>query len=46
MITEVTEKDVEREPVTTQIKDTESMEYTVEIVVHYYHSVQCDQHLL
>ncbi|XP_018553676.1 trichohyalin isoform X1 [Lates calcarifer] len=32
MITEVTEKDVEREPVTTQIKDTESMEYTVEIV--------------
>ncbi|GLD68254.1 trichohyalin-like isoform X1 [Lates japonicus] len=32
MITEVTEKDVEREPVTTQIKDTESMECTVEIV--------------
>lgn len=35
-IAELTEKDVEREINTTQIKEAESMARTFEIVVHYY----------
>lgn len=45
VITEVTEKDVVMEAVTTQIKETESMECTVEIVVHYYNLFQFEKHL-
>ena len=36
MITEMTEKDVVMEAISTQIKEAESMECTVEIVVHNY----------
>lgn len=42
VITEVTEKDVVMEAITTQIKEAESMKCTVEIVVHYYNFFQFD----
>lgn len=39
-MTEVTEEDVVMEAITTQIKGSESMKCTVEIVVHYYYFFQ------
>lgn len=45
VITEMTQTDVVMEAITTQIKEAESMECTVEIVVHYYNFFQFKQHV-
>lgn len=44
VITQMTEKGVAMEAVTTQIKDADSVECTVEIVVHYNFFFQCEKH--